>query len=329
MEDCRSENGAAPAGERKLPIIDLSLDEHKAAAALREACITFGFFYIVNHGVSDDLIADTFKQSERFFSQPLEEKQKCASGVLLKGYYGMGEETVDPVKQTTGGTKESFEFSQERSPDKAIATPERPFHGPNVWPEEATLPGFKQTMLNYFEGMFDAGMRLLRVLALALELEPTFFVEHYTDSVATARLLHYDATLSDTDAGLYACGEHTDYGMMTLLKTDDVPGLQIQWPDGEWVDVYPLERAFIVNIADMLEHWTNGLFRSTNHRVLNTTGRERYSIPLFFDSNMDVKVECLPTCCSAENPAKYDPVMSGTWLLEKLQATYITADGGS
>lgn len=135
------------------------------------------------------------------------------------------------------------------------------------------------------------------------------------------RLLHYANEKSSPDKGVYACGAHSDYGMITLLLTDDQPGLQINFQN-EWIDVPPRPDAFIVNLGDMLERWSNGLFQSTMHRVLTSGEKERYSIPFFYEPNFDAEVKCLPTCCSPENPPKYPPITSGQHLLNKYKETH-------
>ncbi|XP_065175727.1 uncharacterized protein LOC135805593 [Sycon ciliatum] len=313
---------AASTAKKELPIIDLSCDDKTTATALRQACVEFGFFYIVNHGITDEQFAELFEQAKLFFALPLEEKEKCSIDISTNiGYIGFGSERNNPVKEILGSTKEGYHIGKEMTAEQAEASGE--MHRANKWPQEAVVPHFKSTMIDYFKAICAVGMKLLRIVALALDMEADYFHQFFTKHIAKLRILHYNETLSNPEEGLYGAGEHTDLGMLTLLKTDDVPGLQIQWPDGEWVDVAPIKGAIVVNIADMLERWTNGMFKSTLHRVLNTTGRERYSSP--FDCNTDATIECLPTCCSSENPAKYEPILSGEYLLKKVNAIY--ADG--
>ncbi|XP_065175726.1 uncharacterized protein LOC135805592 [Sycon ciliatum] len=322
MECNRAEDEAVAATTaKKLPIIDLRCDDKTTATALRQACVEFGFFYIVNHGITDEQFAELFEQAKLFFALPLEEKERCnIDRSTNRGYIEYGSERNNPVKQTTGGTKEGYHMGNEMTAERAKASGE--VHRANKWPQEAVVPHFKTTMIDYYNTICAVGMKLLRIVALALDMEADYFHQFFTKHIALLRVLHYDETLSKPDEGLFGAGEHTDFGMLTLLKTDDVPGLQIQWPDGEWVDVAPIEGAIVVNIADMLERWTNGMFKSTLHRVLNTTGRERYSAPFFFDCNADATIECLPTCCSSESPAKYEPILSGEYLLKKLKEIY-------
>lgn len=139
--------------------------------------------------------------------------------------------------------------------------------------------------------------------------------------MAALRLLRYGAVKSDIQSGVFGAGAHTDYGLITLLSTDENPGLQI-FLQGEWIDVPPRADAFIVNIGDMGERWTNGVFQSTRHRVVNLTGKERYSVPFFYEPNYSCSVACFPSCVSASNPAKYAPTTSGEHLVEMYRQTH-------
>ncbi len=137
------------------------------------------------------------------------------------------------------------------------------------------------------------------------------------------------ATLSKPSDGIYAAGAHTDYGLVTILATDDVPGLQIHTDSVGWTDVAPLPKTFIVNLGDMLERWTNGAFRSTLHRVISTSGRERYSIAYFFEPAFDAVVEALPQCCSEDNPPRFAPTTAGQHLLDKYAQTHAGYHGAT
>lgn len=143
--------------------------------------------------------------------------------------------------------------------------------------------------------------------------------------MAALRLLRYGPVESDTTKGVFGAGAHTDYGLITLLSTDENAGLQIFY-QGEWIDVPPRSDAFIVNIGDMGERWTNGVFQSTRHRVINKNGKERYSVPFFYEPNFPCKVECFPSCVSESNPAKYAPTSSGEHLVEMYRQTHAAFD---
>lgn len=139
--------------------------------------------------------------------------------------------------------------------------------------------------------------------------------------MAALRLLHYSARVSDPGNGVFGAGAHSDYGMFTFLVTDETPGLQVLL-EGQWVDVPPLQGAFIVNLGDMLQRWTNDAFRSTLHRVVNRLGQERYSAPFFYEPNFDTHVTCLPGFSSPDNPPRHPPTTSGEYLLGKYMRTH-------
>ena len=140
------------------------------------------------------------------------------------------------------------------------------------------------------------------------------------------RLLHYSNEPSKPDDGIFACGAHSDYGMITLLLTDNNPGLQVKLGEDKWLDVPPKEGAFVINIGDMFERWTNGIFQSTVHRVIQPpNGKERYSVPFFFEPDFDALVECLDVCHGKDGP-KYPPITAGRHLLNMYEQTHADFD---
>jgi isopenicillin N synthase-like dioxygenase len=206
--------------------------------------------------------------------------------------------------------------------------------GPQPWPSPETCgddfdcAAFQTTMQQYFEQAGSVGFRLVQLLALAIGVDEHYFDEAFQDPMAVLRLLHYAKEESHPEDGVYACGAHSDYGMITLLLTDENPGLQILTKDNEWIDVPPRPEAFVVNLGDMLERWTNGLFRSTKHRVLTSAESERYSIPFFYEPAFDTEVTCLDVCCSEDNPPKWKPTTSGQHLLDKYKQTHADFEPG-
>lgn len=199
-------------------------------------------------------------------------------------------------------------------------------YGPNVWPSEDLLPGWRDTMERYHAEAMKVGHRVASLIALALNLEQDFFEKpgRMDYPMAVLRLLHYSEEKSIPEDGIYGAGAHSDWGLLTLLACDGTPGLQIcKEKHAEpqiWESVHPVEGAFVVNLGDMLERWSNNIFRSTLHRVI-TSGKERYSIAFFMDPNHECLVECLETCTSKENPAKFSPVLSGEYLLDRYGET--------
>ena len=229
-----------------------------------------------------------FAASAAFFELPAEAKQALLATPATnnRGWTPLGEETLDPARQSRGDTKEGYYIGREVAAGSAEAA--LPLHGPNVWPPDALLPGWRATMERYAAACRELGMRLTRLLALALQLEPGYFDApgRFDAPQYFLRLLRYSAEASAPAEGVFGAGANCDYGMWTLLATDDNPGLQIQprvgGADGPWLDVPPRRGAFIVNLGDMLERWTNGVCLSTRHRVVNAAGRQRLSMPFFF-----------------------------------------------
>jgi isopenicillin N synthase-like dioxygenase len=168
---------------------------------------------------------------------------------------------------------------------------------------------------------------LFRLFALSLNLPEDYFEPMTTHPGGIARLIKYKPSTNpkplseqneDEEIGL---GAHTDYECFTLLLQDSNPGLEILSPDGYWISANPVQGGIVVNVADFLMRWTNGVYKSTVHRVVNRTGKERYSVPLFFSINYDEKVETLPSCVSESNPSKYPPITAGKYVLDRLSLT--------
>lgn len=313
-----------------IPIIRLhDADKAKTVQGIRDACINVGFFFLEDHGIDSHLLNAALRECKRLFDLPLESKVALSDHVLSRGYTAMEEERLDPaIQKTRGDTKEGFYIGQHVPETDPRYDPAK-LSGPNQWPNPNTTPEmrepqlFQSTMMNYIEKLQQVGLQVVRLIALALEMKEDFFDEAFLhDPMIALRLLHYAPVASCPKEGIFACGAHSDYGMLTLLLTDENPGLQILTKANEWKDVPYRKDAFVVNLGDMLERWTNGLFRSTKHRVVMMNAVDRYSIPFFYEPNFDTLVKCLDVCCSAENPAKYEPITSGQYLLGKYKQTH-------
>lgn len=303
-------------------------DQERTVQTLRTACIESGFFYLEGHGISLAELENVMTISKQLFDLPLASKQALSDPVMSRGYTAFEEEMLDPDKQRKGDTKEGFYIGREIPETSPKYNPSK-LAGPNRWPTPELCPemkdcnDFRTTMMNYHEKASQVGFRLTQLLALAIGLEDMhYFDKNFQDPLAMVRLLHYSQEKSNPQDGIFACGAHSDYGMITLLLTDNNPGLQILTKAGVWIDVPPKKNAFIVNLGDMLERWTNDLFRSTVHRVVTSGEKERYSIPFFYEPDFDTVVQCLQVCCSKENPPKYPPTTSGQHLLDKYKQTH-------
>ncbi|RMG23714.1 MAG: isopenicillin N synthase family oxygenase [Bacteroidetes bacterium] len=278
-----------------VPIIDLSPlrdpagEVQSLAAALRAACHEVGFFYLAGHGVSEELQARLVSLSQAFFALPPEEKQQIhisRGGRAWRGYFSVGEELTSGKPDL----KEGLYFGAELPPTHPLVEAGTPMHGPNLFP--AQLPALRQTVLEYIQALSQLGQQLMKALALSLGLEGDYFYRHFTrDPLTLFRIFHYPPADSRPEVP-WGVGEHTDYGLITILKQDETGGLQIQ-SQGQWIEAPYIPNTFVCNIGDILERMTGGFYRSTPHRVRNTSGRSRLSFPFFFDPNFNAPVRAI------------------------------------
>ena len=302
------------------PLLEGSAEQARAVAAdLGRACREVGFFYITGHGVPPALRARVFETSAAFFggSASIREAASFTGAGGNRGYIKLGGEALDPDKPAD--VKEAFNIGLELKPDDPELLARAPFRASNLWPE---LPGFRDTMLDYFNRVWRLGCDLHRGFALDLGLAPDFFEDKLDKPIATLRLLHYPPVKAAPSDGQLGAGVHTDYGNVTLLATDAVGGLMVQDRSGRWLDAPVIPDAFVCNIGDCLMRWSNDVYVSTPHKVVSPPGQDRYSIAFFLDPNPDAVVACLPTCISADRPAKYLPTTGAEFLRSRLEPTY-------
>eukprot|EP01006_Ploeotia_vitrea_P026633 TRINITY_DN59590_c0_g2_i1.p1 TRINITY_DN59590_c0_g2~~TRINITY_DN59590_c0_g2_i1.p1 ORF type:complete len:637 (+),score=55.78 TRINITY_DN59590_c0_g2_i1:73-1911(+) len=270
---------------KDIPVIDLSKPPSQVALELSKVCQEVGFFQIVNHGIPLSWMDRILEQAKLFFSLPKEKKNK-AKMIGARGHFEMEAENLnlegDPTKKPD--LKEGFDVGREQD------TPQHPAFGINQWPDSEDVPEFRKTLTEYYGMLENLGRRMMTLFALSLRLSPTYFDEMVTNPVCTLRLLHYPPGIVKQ----LGAGAHKDYGCCTLLLQDDAGGLQAQNAAGEWVYVRPIKGAYVVNLGEMTERWTNQRFGATIHRVFNTSNRERYSSPFFFNPNLDTMIEPLP-----------------------------------
>lgn len=313
-----------------VPLIDfgdfLSGDEaaRKATALkLGEACRNIGFFYLTNHGVPQPLIDRTLDEVKRFFALPDEQKAEIAieQSACHRGWFRMGGENLDPAKQKAAGDlKEGIKIGRDLPADHPLVLSGLPLHGPNQWPSD--LPGFKETVQACYRSLSTLGRNVMRAFALALELPEDHFERWLTGPMATLGPLHYPPQQGAITEARIGAGAHTDFGCLTILWQDAAGGLQVRNTAGQWLDAPPIEGSFVVNIGDMMARWTNDLFTSTYHRVINTSGRDRYSMPFFFDPDFNADLTALPTCVGPDRPARYPPTTGGQHLLDRINETF-------
>ncbi|HEX4407475.1 MAG TPA: 2-oxoglutarate and iron-dependent oxygenase domain-containing protein [Xanthobacteraceae bacterium] len=289
----------------------------RVAAAVGHACRETGFFYIRNHGVPAGLMTDVFARAADFFAEPAADKSEFAitRSRHNRGYVGVASESLNLAQ---ADQKEAFNIGLDLMPEDAEVLAGKPFRGVNLWPR---TPGFRDTALDYFNAMWRLALDLHLAIATDLGLPPTFFADKFDRPMATLRLLHYPPR-GEVQDELPGAGEHTDYGSLTILLTDEVGGLEVRRRDGTWIEAPPIPGAFVCNIGDCLMRWSNDVYVSTPHRVKSPPGRDRYSIAYFFDPNPEALIECLPGCAAMGEAPKYPPIMAADYLRQRLVATY-------
>ncbi|MCQ0987466.1 isopenicillin N synthase family dioxygenase [Jiella marina] len=297
----------------ELPVIDVgglySPDEGERRAVaekLGKAAREVGFFYVTGHKVDREQRAALLEATKSFFALPADRKMEIYIGKSAnhRGYVPEGEEVMVGGKRDK---KEALDLGREVSADDPSVVAKTPMVGPNQWPD---LPGFREAVQAYYDEVFDLGRHLLRGFALALGLEETFFDRFVTNPPSQLRLIHYPFDPAAEDS--QGIGSHTDYECFTLLLPT-APGLEVMNGAGEWIDVPLLDDAYVVNIGDMMEVWTNGAFVATSHRVRKVK-EERYSFPLFFACDYHTEVAPLPELTGGEPDEKYGPMRAGDHL---------------
>ena len=303
----------------QIPKIDISeIEEKEFSRTLLQdffsAYNKYGFGYIINHGIEKTLIEQLFQVSKQFHSQPLSEKMRVALDHNHRGYIAINTSTdvnskLADVKKPN--QSESFMMMRE---DKS-ELPDVYLSGPNQWPK---LENFKEVLEKYTFNMTKLGRNLMRLALLSSGVKDLSVMQSLETPTIWLRLLHYPPISKNSPSDLYGSAPHTDFGCLTILAQDEIGGLQVQTREGEWIDVPKLEGSFVVNVGDMLSRYTNGLLRSTPHRVINKSGKERFSCPFFFDPHTNAVVQPL----KGTGKPKFSPINFGEFLREELEASY-------
>lgn len=323
-----SEFEALRVSQGALPIIDISglrsgdtSQRLAVASALRATCQDKGFFYIRNHGVDPALQERVFAAARAFFEQPLDVKMRVdkALSPANRGYEPLRNQTLEAGAPPD--LKEGYYIGLELGDDHPAVRAGKFNQGANQWPDG--VPDFRSAMQTYYTAMEQLSTLLMRGLALSLRLPEYYFDDFCTGGLATTRLLHYPPQPANPQANEKGCGAHTDWGGVTLLLQDDNPGLQV-WNQTRqtWIHADPIPGTYVVNLGDMIARWTNDRYHSTLHRVVNISGRERYSVPFFYSGNPDHEVSCLPGCLQADEAPKYPPVTVEQHMIEMYRRTY-------
>lgn len=316
-----------------VPVIDIQPffngtepDKLAVANELDSACRNSGFFAITGHGVDEDIISRTRQAVIDFFALPLEEKLKVERPPekVSRGYnrfmdrslsYSIGKESPPDLQEAFAFGPEEFTGEEWIKDDPSTA-----MMAPNRWPKNP--PEFHSTMLEYANAMRWLGDRVLDIIATSLNVERSYFDDKYDHQSSVSRVVRYPAQTTTADDGQLRAGEHTDYGTVTFLRGDAVPGgTEVMTRDGDWIEVVCPPGGFVCNIGDALARWTNDRWKSTLHRVgnppANAKNVDRISLVHFHSPNHDALIECIPSCIGDKGP-KYEPITFADHYLGKV-----------
>ncbi|KAI9731235.1 MAG: hypothetical protein M1834_005428 [Cirrosporium novae-zelandiae] len=301
-----------------------SLEVRKEIAKeIYDACSTCGFFYLKNHQLPENLLKDTFDVLKRFFALDHEIKMDAhvQKNPAIRGYEPMFETRLDP--RTQGDLKEAFTMGdcviepEQNYVEKVGSAPRAHITKPqNIWPSEA--PWFREGLYNYYREVLPLAMKLVRIFALAFDLDETSFDEYFKFPITGMRALHYPPVPPESDKNTVGLGAHADFSWLTLVLQDDVPALEVLNKDGIWVDANPQPNTFVCNVGQYLERQTNGKFVATVHRVRNKTGQRRYSLPFFLTMDPDVDLNVLDCCIEDGETPKYEPINVGELYIRRV-----------
>lgn len=311
-----------------IPVIDVSALHHtdkaglndragltEVAKAMREAAEHTGFFYVRNHGIAAQLIARTDAIARRFFALPIEQKLRLVPNSHHRGFLQIGQAKMHGKAKPD--LKESFIWGLDVAADDVDVLAGNRMLGPNRWPD--SIPEMRATLNEYFDAANHCGRALLRAFAASLQVDPDHFTRNFTKPVTRGSLVYYPAQPAEAGDKQFGVSPHTDYGVITLLHQDDVGGLQVSNRRGEWVTAHPIADTLVINVGDLLARWTNDRFKSTPHRVINQSGRERLSIAVFVDPDFDTPIE--PVVASGET-AHYEPTRCGDYILGRFDTSF-------
>ena len=287
------------------------------ADAMGRAAREVGFFYVVGHGIDLALIERTYQTAMDFFAQPDDVKRRYYIGDSLnhRGYVPFTEK--GDYADEKNRNYEAFDLALDLPHDDPDFLAGNLLLGPNVWP---AMPGFRETVYEYYSAVSSLGLSLCGALEMHLGLAQGELTRQMSKPISQLRLLHYVRGETTEDAKSVNMGAHTDYECLTLLNTRN-KGLQVMTRGDEWIDVPVIEGAYVVNIGDMLEAWTNGAFRSTPHRVLNLSP-ERFSMPYFVAANYDAEIKPFEKLVPENEAPRYEGFLAGLHLERMLMRDF-------
>ena len=306
--------------KERVPVIDIkkintASDKIKIAEELYRASTDLGFIYIKNHDISENLINDLRADGLNFFRSSTDDKSKVLITKKHRGWLGFGGAKMgDKAKPDL---KESFIWGYQY--DDGSLPDDHQLRGVNKWPK--FLPSLQQNAMSYFHQINELAKSLLTCFAMGLNLKENFFIRNCNAPLSRASLVYYPDQPKEMGEMQFGVSEHTDFGLLTILCQDSVGGLQIKGLDGQWFHAPPIEGTLIVNVADLLSRWTGGIYKSTPHRVVNSSGQERLSIVLAFDPDPETLINPreIP---EIEKNINDDPITCGDYLIWRFNRAF-------
>ncbi len=309
----------------EIPVIDVSAllnETPKGLAAvgaeIRRASEEVGFFYVKNHGVDEALTKAADRAARAFFAQPTDRKMTVKANARHRGFLSVGEAKM--YGKAKVDLKESFVWGLELPESDPDVMAGKVLMGPNQWPEFE--PALQRDLYAYYEAIVACGLRLMRGVAAGLGVDPGFFDDRFRKPLARGSVVYYPPQPPEMGADQFGVAPHTDYGCLTLVWQDEVGGLQVRGKSGEWVTAHPIPGTFVVNVGDLLARWSNDRFASTPHRVVNSSGRARHSMALFFDADHDAVIDPRDLFGAEPATSHYSPVTCGEYVKAKFDAAF-------
>jgi isopenicillin N synthase-like dioxygenase len=311
----------------EVPTLDIRRDDpahpEERASLVREvraAYETYGFCSFVHHGLNQKVLDQAYENFRRFFALPLDQKLTLhrPGTAGARGYTPYKVETAKDSQ--LADLKEFWHTGRENIP---LDSPNKPFIRENLWPD-ALVPSFKETTLALYQVMDQFGCRVLRLLAEGIDLDEEFFVKRTREGNTILRALHYPPVQqADAEHHHVRASAHEDISLITLLAGATADGLEVKTLDGRWVPIPANSEAIVVNVGDMMQRWTNGVYRSTTHRVTNPAGAaattSRYSVPFFIDPEPTQLLTPIASCITHDRPQMWPPITSHDYLMQRMR----------
>jgi isopenicillin N synthase-like dioxygenase len=308
-----------------LPIIDFAaVRAHDAsgtgvaAQAIRDACLTDGFFYITNHGVPEPVIEAVYAEGQRFFRLPLDVKRQAAVNARHRGFNALGDALMYQARKPDH--KEFFSMGLDLPEDDPDVLAGEKLRGPNNWPPR--MPAFRAALEAYYAAMLACGADLMRVVAVSLDLAPDFFAPRYRKPLQRTQIVYYPPQPTQLGEDQFGVAPHSDFGCITLLWQDTNGGLEVlERSTQRWIPAPPIQGTLVINVADLLARWTNDRYASTPHRVINRSGRERLSIATFHDPDYKAVVDSRDLG-TPDAECRYEPILAGEHIVGRIERSF-------